>query len=139
MTFTGEVEAELRYLKLKNEREPSDFLRGRIEIYAAAVEACRAVDRSKVRKGDFLCRDCKASEYPGYMVENSVWLQAWPSYPAEKDALEGQFDDGDAILTLCIPCLEKRLGRSLTVQDVRPIPFNRWLLDKIQSRVEPQP
>lgn len=64
---------------------------------------------------DFVCSDCAELELSGYMVENSVWREAG----AHRFEL------------LHLECLEKRLGRPLTIEDFTPAPINhsiRWAL-----------
>jgi len=127
------IDQELRHLRLKFEREPSEFLKGRIALMERVQEACRAVQPASILEGSLAeCRDCKGY-VPGFMVFDWVWLEGWPSYPAEKNALEERFGSGDlrAILELCVPCLEARLKRPLRTEDVLAIPFNAWLLTRL--------
>ena len=84
------------------------------------------------------CRDCDGhGAY--YMVTNDVWLQAWPTYVEDKNreldvcevalgiptdeklteeqhTLIGRSGDLPSGM-LCLPCLEKRLGRPLDIED----------------------
>jgi hypothetical protein len=137
------VDQELRYLRLKFEREPSDFLKGRIALMGTVQAACQAVQPASVTDGNLNeCRDCKGAVH-GFMVHDWVWLEAWPSYPAEKEALEERFGDWDTrtLLLLCVPCLETRLKRTLKTQDIVAISFNAWLLadHALQAILEGKP
>lgn len=58
------------------------------------------------------CFDCKG-KYSIYHVNDEVWLQALPSYP--RDVIDAHAR-GEQLL-LCFDCLERRLGRPLTLQD----------------------
>jgi len=50
----------------------------------------------------FKCSDCKESNYEMYMVNDELWDQF-----------------GEQLDTLCVYCLEKRLGRKLTKEDFK--------------------
>lgn len=65
---------------------------------------------SKSRR-KFLCEDCDVDTgkiYEHYFINTELWLQVMPS-------INGM---------LCIPCLEKRLGRQLTKTDFPPVWIN---------------
>jgi len=74
------------------------------------------------------CFDCD-SNTTLYSVHDHVWLKAWPDYQEDKarvvtrygeyivDAYEGTKRHPMNCLCLCFDCLEKRLGRPLTIDD----------------------
>jgi hypothetical protein len=67
----------------------------------------------------FRCYDCGDYD-PGYMVHRSVWAQAVPEYHVVKRKLVKEFGGSKSPLVhflLCLPCLERRLGRRLTSDD----------------------
>lgn len=60
-----------------------------------------------------ICTECGADTYTGgcyvgYTVRNAVWNKAFPHYKA---------GIGVGATRPCVPCLEKRLGRTLTADD----------------------
>ena len=60
------------------------------------------------------CIDCGESTYHEFfMVTEEVWAAAKLSEPADQYERQEQF--------LCVPCLEKRLGRELSPDD-----FSEW-------------
>lgn len=61
------------------------------------------------------CRDCSEVEHYQYMVRKPVWYQAMPDY-AEQVKARNALPNRPAIM-LCLPCLEKRLGRPLASSD----------------------
>lgn len=67
----------------------------------------RRIFRPLPRRYDDNCKDCGLAFY-GFMVEDKIWKQA--GY--------GRFD------MACLPCLEKRLGRSITMEDFKIVPLN---------------
>ena len=63
------------------------------------------------------CADCRVDVHEigeWYMVHDNVWEQAWPGHSI--------VPYGYAIL--CIGCLEKRIGRTLTRPDFTDAPVN---------------
>ena len=66
----------------------------------------------RYRDEDFNCRDCHLAFY-GFMVHDSVWESAGYS----------PYD------LACRPCLEKRLGRPLTMEDFTLVPLNFMNVD----------
>lgn len=94
------------------------------------------------------CHDCgKASPY--YMAREDTWLAAWPTYDSDRARLllattEARKERGSRFcLELCFACLEKRLGRALTLKDFSahsandPIRFG-YRLGRHSMRVTPQ-
>jgi hypothetical protein len=80
------------------------------------VEVDPRVDHSR-----FFCADCDVDTYANqhyYMLKNRVWKLIAPK---------------DAGVMLCLPCAEKRLGRSLHQDDFRRVAVNRG-----QARVCPE-
>lgn len=76
------------------------------------------VSNFKARCG---CVDC--GELHGtYMVDDRVWLQAFPDYA--KVMSERLQADGRSHTYLCFGCLERRLGRPLTIDDFTDAPCN---------------
>jgi hypothetical protein len=72
------------------------------------------------------CYDCKrGSEF--YMVRRETWVRAWPEYDSLRREILAKrrelLRDPDRafpvskFLLLCFDCLERRLGRPLTVDD----------------------
>ena len=53
-----------------------------------------------------------------YMVKDDVWEKAWA------DRLKSWYRDGLGVEILCIGCLEKRIGRTLTAIDFTDAPVN---------------
>lgn len=68
----------------------------------------------------FACVDCNQPDSM-YMVRGTVWHTAFPNYEQvrRQRVQEGLFT------CLCIPCLERRLGRALTIEDFKPVPINQ--------------
>ena len=58
-------------------------------------------DLKKSEEDRFICQDCGESNYNMYMVNDDLWKK----YGNEK-------------FTLCKSCLEKRMGRELTKDDI---------------------
>jgi hypothetical protein len=77
----------------------------------------------RMKDGGLNCYDCdKAS--PQYMVKDEVWSSAWPRYREMKAALSKKYprtlpseERVKGLLTLCLYCLEQRLGRPLKADD----------------------
>ena len=81
------------------------------------------------------CFDCNGQTFL-YSLHDDVWLQAWPDYESAKadaEARNGPFvntlhggkqRNPLCCLCLCIPCLEKRLDRPLTIDDFDNSPAN---------------
>lgn len=71
-------------------------------------------------KGFLICRDCKDYSTP-YMVRDEVWNEAWPEYRELRQVLREKhrntWSEGKSHVYLCLPCLEKRLGRTLMPAD----------------------
>src|SRR5687767_6852886 len=68
----------------------------------------------------FLCLDCNVHTFESndyYMVHDSVWYAAVP--------------DGRGML--CIICLEKRIGRSLTAADFPDVPANDHIISRYKE------
>jgi hypothetical protein len=67
------------------------------------------------------CYDCSSPVYIDYMVKDSVWRDAWPTYVQDRSELvkkyEGTVESFRAHLILCYGCLERRLGRHLNPVD----------------------
>jgi hypothetical protein len=57
-------------------------------------------EKGNSERQKFTCKDCKNYEYKMYMVNNNIW---------------DKYGAGEG--TLCIPCLEKRMGRKLKKED----------------------
>lgn len=66
----------------------------------------------------FGCFDCRKNTCANYMVEPSVWRQAFPNYAEVKSC------NRDLFVELCFDCLSRRLGRSLTLNDFSDAPVN---------------
>jgi hypothetical protein len=67
------------------------------------------------------CAECGVGTHTigeWYMVHNNLWEQAWAG---RRKAFHGKIP-GQEIL--CIGCLEKRLGRTLTRTDFKDCPVN---------------
>jgi hypothetical protein len=73
---------------------------------------------------DKLCKDCGMNTEPWpprrgtqeeYIVRNEVWQRA--GMPLGKHAFDGSLHGGGI---LCVGCIEKRLGRLLTIGDIEP-------------------
>jgi hypothetical protein len=90
---------------------------------------------------EFPCHDCTVNTVPlegereYYEVLDSIWKAA--GCPGK-----GQSDNGPGGFFLCIGCLEKRLGRTLTKQDFKELPANipsPWLSARLNDRLGGQP
>jgi hypothetical protein len=66
------------------------------------------------------CFDCK-KKCANYMVEPSVWRQAFPNYAEVKSC------NRDVFVELCFDCLSRRLGRALTLTDFSDAPVNEGM------------
>lgn len=70
---------------------------------------------------EFDCKDCNKStfrsDYNYYMVKNELWAKAFGAGPG----------------MLCIPCLEKRIGRELVIDDFAKVPLNVGYLMKFEE------
>ena len=102
---------------------------------------CRSCGGSGKRHPDnngtaFNCHDC-GKPSGGYMVHNRIWNLAWPDYVEKKRELmrkyKGTPEHFRAHLSLCLGCLEKRLGRELEDTDFDPsLPINEGLVFGVQ-------
>jgi hypothetical protein len=76
----------------------------------------------------FLCHDCgidtiATGQY--YMVADDLWDRAWRARRSRKP--KGKRLPGDEVL--CLPCLKRRLGRRLRMEDFTTVlPRNRTIL-----------
>jgi len=97
-----------------------------------------------VEDGGDVCRDCRTPSPAGYMIKHELWRDVWPTHDRELEALHAkhplQTRHGDVrhFLLLCIPCLERRLGRPLREDDLlgyptKEVPINRWLHAKFRA------
>jgi hypothetical protein len=83
------------------------------------------------------CADCGVGCHgigEWYMVNDEIWEQAWAHHPRKP----WHWLDGQQIL--CIGCLEKRLGRTLTASDFIPdVPCNdpkqKWISERLRDRL----
>jgi hypothetical protein len=67
------------------------------------------------------CYDCGESAGPSYMVNSVVWKEAFPEYAyAKKEtaSIKG------AHVCLCLSCLQRRLRRNITLEDLTDVPMN---------------
>jgi len=104
----------------------------------------------------FHCFDCDSRDAFLYFVHDDIWAQAWPDYQEEKaKAVErnGKYLIVNGVkrshpmncLCLCIPCLEKRLGRPLTLNDFDdssandPVRFGFSLRTGVPMEPRPKP
>jgi hypothetical protein len=74
------------------------------------------------------CYDCR-EKAPYYMLLDAIWIQAWPDYKLverRRDTV-ARATGSRPCLELCFPCVERRLGRTLTQDDFADAPVN-WLL-----------
>ncbi len=82
------------------------------------------------------CYDCHV-DGGLYMVHDHVWKEAWPEYKELKAVLKARHSV--AHLCLCFPCLERRLKRSLVVEDFTeagintPIFFGYRLMTQLEK------
>ncbi len=84
----------------------------------------------------FGCVDCGAEDR--YMLVDAVWRKAFPDYhEVRRRRLE---EDPTVFTNLCMMCVEKRLGRTLTINDFVEYPINknifwgyRLAMDKLQK------
>lgn len=67
------------------------------------------------------CVDCGAED--SYMLRNEVWREAFPNYVEVKK--QRKLEDPKNHTCVCIPCVEKRLGRDLRITDFVEAPINR--------------
>jgi hypothetical protein len=77
------------------------------------------------------CVDCAVGTIRAgerYVVRNEVWKEAWAGRRKPWHALPGQ-------QVLCIGCLEKRLGRTLTTCDFTDAPINDLNSERISDRL----
>ena len=82
-----------------------------------------------VRESDwgYECRDCGRYGH-GYMLEDDVWAAALSDEERRKDDPESDGYDPLSTLIICLPCVEKRLGRRLVPEDFTNVPLNRPVL-----------
>lgn len=74
---------------------------------------CKGAGRMKAKDfASYNCHDC-CSVYATYMAREKVWHAAIEHSP-----------DKRAIRYLCLHCLERRLGRPLTIDDFTSAPIN---------------
>ncbi len=69
----------------------------------------------------FPCYDCKGHSNE-YIVPDAIWIQAMPNYRQLRNELRQSTGEGH--VRLCFECLEKRLGRRLTIKDFPDFPIN---------------
>lgn len=95
----------------------------------------------------FWCWDC-GGQCPAYLVHNDVWQKAWPDRMPIRDQLarlatemfpnawrrDANTGRVSISICLCFPCLSRRLGRELYIDDFqelnrhgRPLPINASL------------
>ncbi len=65
---------------------------------------------------DFRCIDCNGLRDQAYMLRDAVWKEAVPDYPQRK--LKKRF------VHVCIRCVERRLKRPITLDDLTDKPIN---------------
>lgn len=83
----------------------------------SATEQLRLFAFPALRTMDSPCADCGTYLPYMYMVRDGLWPQG------RSDGGSGPMDG-----TLCIPCLERRLGRELAAEDFEDVPANAWVL-----------
>lgn len=72
------------------------------------------------------CSDCN-TYHPIYMVQDELWKTAWPEFVDLHKQLrlkQKELQVRGAGMNLCIGCLERRLGRLLTIDDFTWAPAN---------------
>jgi hypothetical protein len=67
----------------------------------------------------FTCPDCGANPVCGYMVKDELWASTGLPRRA------GYY---------CLSCFERRIGRKITKDDLKPdLPFNDWLFNSLSN------
>ena len=74
-------------------------------------------------KKRFGCVDCGADER--YMLVNEAWHKAFPDY--QEVRRKRKLEDPLNQTCLCLMCVEKRLGRLLTIEDFVNYPINKLI------------
>jgi len=93
----------------------ANFLATEVENLRKIVQDYHNTNNTKRKIGE--CYDC-GFDHDWYMVKNEVWLQAWPEdYPKLRTRLILENQGRRVFVSLCYECLEKRLGRVLTIDD----------------------
>jgi hypothetical protein len=86
----------------------------------------------KTESDTYRCFDC-LDRNNGYTVHDRLWDLAWPHHEEHRQAMHmraEQLNQQHRKMVrqfLCLPCLEVRLGRSLTIDDFDDVPINRAL------------
>lgn len=106
-------------------------------VPSPALRPCRWCNGKGERHPDnngsqFNCQDCRRP-CGSYMVKDAVWRQAWPDYAKKKQELMQKYHGTPEYfrthLSLCLGCLQKRLGRKLAKEDFDlTLPINNLLL-----------
>lgn len=105
-------------LEAKALLKPIMILRHALTRYEEALLEGLDITHSKV----FQCFECKQAYREDYMVHDHVWQEAvdWRALNREKN--DADLPKGGIYLHLA--CLEKRLGRRLTLDDLKDVPCN---------------
>lgn len=69
------------------------------------------MNNTSVAREKYGCMECRRIDL--YMVRDEVWMTAVPNYFRLRPSRRRE----DLLTNLCLRCLEKRLGRPLTLQD----------------------
>lgn len=93
----------------------ASFLETEVEHLRKVVQDYHNTNNTKRKIGE--CYDCGFS-HDWYMLKDEVWLQAWPEgYKELRTKLTLENQGRRVFVGLCYECLEKRLGRMLTIDD----------------------
>lgn len=69
------------------------------------------------------CMDCRRTDVSHIEMDYMVWREIWDkAYPNSNG--EG---------SICVPCLEKRLGRKLIVDDFPLLPVNILMIERLSG------
>lgn len=113
--------------------EPRPLLRPIIRARAALQVLLEAVEAEAGLPAGFWCCHCGERYNEDYMVQNSVWKEAVPDVPERYQAMIAQGLPKKGIY-LHLRCMEQRLGRRLTPDDLSPAPINDAIRYFLQGR-----
>lgn len=93
----------------------ASFLETEVESLRKVLRDYNNTNTIQKKMGE--CYDCTSTQ-DWYMLRDEVWNQAWPEdYSKLRTRLTLENQGKRVFICLCYDCLEKRLGRSLTIDD----------------------
>jgi hypothetical protein len=82
----------------------------------------------------FECRDCHTDRVDTPMLKDDLWRQVSP--PEEVWAYKRRMAGIKVRDVLCLPCVEKRLGHTVYVEDLNDSPWSRCVRAIVTREIE---